>query len=131
MPAANFIARLLGPTFIAVAIGIALNGPFYTALIAEATHSPTLIYISGLMALSIGLAVLNVHRSWGGGWRVIITIFGWLSILAGIIRLILPATTAALAIEIYANPIVLLVVALILLIVGAVLTFFGYRRATA
>jgi hypothetical protein len=123
MQPAVFIARLLGPTFIALAIGIVLNGPFYTALMAEATHSPTLIYFSGLTALVSGLAVLTVHHSWKGGWRIIITVLGWL------FRLILPATTAALALEIYANPIVLLVAAVILLIVGAVLTFFGYRAA--
>ena len=127
----NFIARLVGPIFIVVAIGIVLNGPFYTALIAEATHSPTLIYLSGLLAMSIGLAVLNAYHSWSGGWRVIITVFGWIWLIGGILRLALPATTAAMAIEIYANPIVLLVVALVILIIGAVLTFFGYRRAKA
>jgi hypothetical protein len=131
MQPAVFIARLLGPTFIAIAIGIGLNGPFYTALMAEATHSPTLIYFSGLLALVSGLAVLNVHRSWSGGWRIIITVFGWLWVVAGLIRLILPATTAALALEIYANPIVLLIVAVIVLIIGAVLTYFGYRTAKA
>jgi hypothetical protein len=127
---ANFIARLIGPTFIALAIGIVLNGPFYTVLLAEATHSPTLIYFSGLMAMVSGVAILNVHHSWSGGWRVLITIFGWLWLIAGILRLVLPATSAAVATEIYTNPIVLLLVAVLLLIVGAVLTFFGYRRAT-
>jgi hypothetical protein len=129
MQPAVFIARLLGPTFIALAIGIVLNGPFYTALMAEATHSPTLIYFSGLTALVSGLAVLTVHHSWKGGWRIIITVLGWLWVIAGLIRLILPATTAALALEIYANPIVLLFAAAVMLILGAVLSFFGYRTA--
>ena len=129
MQPAVFIARLLGPTFIALAIGIVLNGPFYTALVAEATHSPTLIYFSGLTALVTGLAILNVHHSWSGGWRIIITVFGWLCVIAGLIRLILPATTAALALEMYSNPLVLLVVAVIVLVVGAFLTYFGYRTA--
>ena len=129
MQPAVFIARLIGPSFIALAIGIVLNGPFYTALMAEATQNPTLIYISGLIALVSGLAILNVHHSWSGGWRIIITVFGWIWVIAGLIRLILPATTAALALHIYSNPIVLLVVAAIALILGAVLTFFGYRKA--
>ena len=51
MPPAVFIARLIGPAFVAVGLGILANGPFYTALILEAVHSPTLIYFSGLMAL--------------------------------------------------------------------------------
>ena len=55
MQPAVFIARLIGPAFVAVGLGVLANGPFYTALILEAVHSPTLIYFSGLMALVPGL----------------------------------------------------------------------------
>ena len=92
MQPAVFIARLIGPAFLAVALGILANGPFYSALIREAVHSPTLIYFSGLMSLVPGLAILNVHRSWSG-WPVIVTIIGWLMVIGGVIRLVLPATT--------------------------------------
>ena len=126
MQPAVFIARLIGPAFVAVGLGILANGPFYTALILEAVHSPTLIYFSGLMALVPGLAILNVHRSWSG-WPVIITIIGWLMVIGGVIRLVLPATTATLATDLYSHAIVLLIVALVVLVVGAYLCFEGYR----
>ncbi len=126
MQPAVFIARLIGPAFVAVGLGILANGPFYTALILEAVHSPTLIYFSGLMALVPGLAILNVHRSWTG-WPVIITIIGWLMVIGGVIRLVLPATTATLATDLYSHAVVLLIVALIVLVVGAYLCFEGYR----
>jgi hypothetical protein len=128
MQPAVFIARLIGPTFVAVGLGILLNGPFYTALIMEAVRSPTLIYFSGLMSLIPGLAILTVHRSWTGGWRVIVTIIGWLMAIGGVIRLVLPATTAALATDIYAKPVILLIVAVVVLVVGGYLSFEGYRR---
>ena len=126
MQPAVFIARLIGPAFVAVGLGVLANGPFYTALILEAVHSPTLIYFSGLMALVPGLAILNVHRSWSG-WPVIITIIGWLMVIGGVIRLVLPATTATLASDPYSKPFVLLIVALVVLVVGAHLCFEGYR----
>ena len=94
MQPAVFIARLVGPAFVAVGLGILLNGPFYTSLLAEATRSPTLIYFSGLISLIPGLAILNVHRTWTSDWRVIITILGWLLVIGGVIRIVLPATTA-------------------------------------
>jgi hypothetical protein len=84
MQPAVFIARLIGPAFVAVGLGILANGPFYTALILEAVHSPTLIYFSGLISLVPGLAILNVHRSWTG-WPVIITIIGWLMTIGGVL----------------------------------------------
>jgi hypothetical protein len=130
MQPAVFIARLVGPTCVAISLGIMLNGPFYTALIAEAVRSPTLIYFSGLMALIPGLAMLNVYRAWTGDWRVIVTVLGWLMLIGGIIRIVLPATTAALATDIYSKPAALLIAAGIVLVVGAFLSFQGYRPVT-
>jgi hypothetical protein len=129
MQPAVFIARLIGPTLVAVGLGILLNGPFYTALIMEAVRSPTLIYFSGLMSLVPGIAILNVHRTWTGDWRVIVTILGWLMAIGGAVRLVLPATSAALAADIYSKPAALLTVAAIVLVVGGYLCFEGYRRA--
>jgi hypothetical protein len=130
MQPAVFIARLVGPVFVAVGLGILLNGTFYTALILEAVHSPTLIYFSGLMALIPGLAILNVHRTWSG-WPVIVTIVGWLMVIGGAFRLVLPATTATLAGDIYTKAAVLLTIAAIMVVVGAYLCFEGYRRKLA
>ena len=126
MQPAIFIARLIGPAFVAVGLGVLANGPFYTALILEAVHSPTLIYFSGLISLLPGLAILNVHRSWSG-WPAIITAIGWLMTIGGVIRLVLPATSATVASDLYSKPFVLLIVALVVLVVGAYLCFEGYR----
>ena len=65
MQPAVFIAKLIGPTFVAIGVGILLNGQFYDAVMVEALHSPTLIYFYGLMALVPGLAVLAVYRATG------------------------------------------------------------------
>jgi len=126
MQPAVFIARLIGPAFVAVGLGVLANGPFYTALILEAVHSPTLIYFSGLISLLPGLAILNVHRSWSG-WAAIITVIGWLMTIGGVIRLVLPATSATVASDLYSKPFVLLIVALVVLVVGGYLCFEGYR----
>jgi cytochrome bd-type quinol oxidase subunit 2 len=129
MQPARFIARLIGPAYLAVGIGILLNGSFYSGLVAEAVKSPTLIYFSGLLALVSGLAILNVHRSWSG-WPVLITIIGWLLVIGGAVRLVLPATTAAVSGDLYSKPATLLVIAAILLVVGIILTAAGYRAPT-
>jgi hypothetical protein len=92
----------------------------------EAVKSPTLIYFSGLLALVPGLAIINMHTGWRG-WPVIITIIGWLLVIGGVIRLVLPATTATIAGDIYSNAATLLIVAIILIVVGAFLTVVGYR----
>ena len=130
MAPAVFIARLIGPTFIVIGIGVLLNGSFYDAMIAEAVKSPALIYFAGLFALVPGLAMLNVYRAWTADWRVVITILGWLMVIGGIVRIVLPQLIATLATDIYSGTPVLAIFAVIILVVGAYLSFEGYRQTT-
>ena len=50
-------------------------------------------------------------------------------VIGGVIRLVLPATTATLAADLYSKPLVLLIVAIVVLVVGAFLTVMGYRSS--
>ena len=64
MEPAVFIARLIGPVFVVLGVGMLLNMQFYAATIQEAVRRPALIYISGLLAFTAGLAMLNVYWAW-------------------------------------------------------------------
>jgi len=46
-----FRARLMGPTFIAIALGMLINLGMYETMIAEALHTGVLFYLSGLLSL--------------------------------------------------------------------------------
>jgi hypothetical protein len=54
----------------------------------EFLHSSALIYLSGVMTLAAGLAILNVHHLWTRDWRVFVTIFGGLLLVGGILRIL-------------------------------------------
>ena len=128
MEPAVFIARLVGPLFVALGVGILLNLALYTDMIAEAVQIPTLIYIWGVLALTAGLAMLNVYRAWTSDWRVIVTVLGWLFVIAGVIRIVLPQFTATLATTLYSASATLTVFAVVALVLGGYLSFEGYRR---
>jgi len=128
MEPAVVIARLIGPVFVVIGISILANEPIYEAIVIESVHSPTLIYFSGLMALPIGIAMLNAYRAWTADWRVIVTVLGWLFVLGGILRILLPHTTAVLGTTIYSGSAALPIAAVIVLVLGGFLSFQGYRR---
>ena len=129
MQPAVFIARLLGPVLVVIGLSILLNEQIYAAIVIEAVHSPTLIYFSGLLSLPIGIAILNLHRAWTADWRVVVTIFGWLFTLGGIVRILLPHLTAVLGETVFSSAAAMPVVGVIVLLVGGWLCFEGYRRA--
>jgi len=129
MPAATFIARLVGPLFAALGLGLLLNATFYAAAVGEGAHSPVLIAIAGMATLVAGLAILNAYRAWTADWRVLVTVIGWIFIIAGLIRLILPTLAETLAPAVYSGPAALMVAGVVVLIVGGILSFEGYRTA--
>ena len=89
-----FIARLIGPLFVVLGVGILLNQAVYADMIGQAVLIPVLIYLTGMLALTAGVAMLNGYHAWTADWRVVITILGWIMVIAGIVRIVLPAVTA-------------------------------------
>jgi hypothetical protein len=71
-----FLARLMGPTYVAIALGMLTNLSLYESMIAEGLHSGILFYLTGLLSLLAGLAIVNLHNTWCADWRVIITVRG-------------------------------------------------------
>jgi hypothetical protein len=130
-----FLARLMGPTFVVIALGMLINLGMYESMIAEALHPGVVFYLSGLLSLLAGLAIVNLHNRWQVDWRVIITVLGWLMTIGGIMRIILPQFTVAVGATIYSGRASTIVVALVVGTLGAFLSFTGYvpqrpRRGT-
>ena len=90
MTTSKYIARLMGPVLLIIGIGMVMGmlteGDGYSSLLKEFISSRALIFITGVLALVAGLAIVNAHNLWVRDWRVVITILGWLFILRGIMQ---------------------------------------------
>jgi hypothetical protein len=122
-----FLARLIGPVFVAVGVGLLINFPAYQAIVADFLRSYALVYVSGVIVLVAGLAIVNVHNIWTRDWRVIITILGWLMTIGGIIRIVAPrfvmSVTASMFSHTYA-----VIAGICLVLLGAFLAYQGYSN---
>ncbi|THK33724.1 hypothetical protein EHS39_34440 [Ensifer sp. MPMI2T] len=128
MERSRILARIVGPTFVAVAFGMLINLGMYETMIAEGLRPGVLFYLSGLLSLLAGLAIINLHNIWRLDWRVIITVLGWLMTIGGIIRIVLPRVAIAVGSTIYGGRASTIVVALLIGTLGAFLSFKGYMR---
>ncbi len=89
-----------------------------------------LIYLSGVTSMLAGLAVVNAHPSWTPDWRVIITIIGWLMLIIGIVRIVVPDLGLKAGSALYTSPTSLIIAAIIALVAGGFLTFKAYWTGT-
>lgn len=126
MDRSKFLARLIGPTFVAIALGMLINLSTYESMVTEALHPGILLYLSGLLSLLAGLAIVNLHNTWFTDWRVVITVLGWLMTIGGIVRIVVPQVAIIIGLNIYSGRASMVVAALIIATLGIFLSFKGY-----
>jgi len=128
MTTSIFLARLIGPFALALGLALVFQGTGFGAFASEFMASPALIFLSGVITLPAGLAIVLTHNVWTPDWRVVITIVGWLAVVTGAIRMIVPQQAAAKARGVIAQPLIPKIGAAIWLAIGALLCFYGYIR---
>jgi len=128
MQTSVFLAKLIGPLLLAGAVGMLTNAAVHRALAEEFVASRALLYLSGLLTMTAGVAIVLTHNVWTPDWRVAITILGWLAAIGGAVRIVRPQQTQAMARWVLARPAGLTVGAVIWLALGLLFCFFGYFR---
>ena len=126
MDTSIFLAGLLGPSMLVIGLGLMLNRATYRDMSLEFLDSPALIYIGGLIAFVAGLAIVLTQNVWVAGWPVVITIFGWVSLAAGIFRIVFPASVVQLGRRLIDNQGFLIGGITVYLLLGAWLSYAGY-----
>ena len=123
-----FIARLIGPVMLVIGLAVFANQRAFRELAEEFLASRALTFLSGLIIMPAGLAIVLTHNIWAVDGRVMITMFGWANLIGGAIRLAAPAyvmqTGRAMLKRRYAIP----VFAAIWVVAGALFCLFGFRH---
>lgn len=125
MTHSEFIAGLIGPTLIAISIAILTNRAALEAMIGQIADNYAVVFMAGLMLFVSGLAIVRVHPQWDG-WPALVTAFGWLALLGGLVRMMIPDQSAAMARAFIASPAAVTGSALAMLALGAFFTVKGY-----
>ena len=126
MERSHFLAKLIGPVFIAGGIGMLFNTAVYRAMFERALHDHMIIYLSGVLALTMGLAMVAVHNDWKWHWPLIITIIGWLALIGGVVRMVAPQVIEAYGLAVLSTPNFFIIDGGIALLLGVLLSYFGY-----
>ena len=126
METSQFIARLAGPVLSAIGIGLLANQAVYRQMAGQFLAGYPFIYFSGILALIGGLAILNAHHDWTRDWRSLITLLGWFLTIVGVYRIIAPQFVNFVGTGAVAHSGFFIGVGIVLLALGAFLTFKGY-----
>jgi hypothetical protein len=123
-----FLAKLIGPLALALGLGVLFNRDAVRAVLDEFIRNRAVLFLAGMISFPAGLAVVLTHNVWVAGWPVIITIVGWLTAITGALRLVAPEQAIKFGRRAYEQRNGVLFGGLLWLLIGAVLTFFGYFK---
>ena len=112
------LAGLIGPTLIVLSISEAINSHIWINV------SPAQTYLAGSLWLVAGLSIIRIHNHWKSGWHLLITLIGWFAFLGGAGRMFFPEPAQQGA----QNTSVVLALQMVLLAVGIILSYKGYRH---
>ncbi|MCK9614886.1 MAG: hypothetical protein M0R48_05200 [Candidatus Omnitrophica bacterium] len=97
MNSSLFLARLLGPFIVLISISLLINLKTYRQIVEGFLENTALIYVTGLITFVAGLAIVIFHNLWVVDWRVIITVFGWITLIKGVWLTVFPANAVKIS----------------------------------
>src|SRR3569833_4325028 len=88
MQTSIFIARLRGPVMAVRGLAVLFNLRGFRDLAQELVSSRALIFLSGLIIMPAGIAIILVHNIWAVDGRLMITLSGWILAIASAVRIV-------------------------------------------
>ena len=123
-----FISRLVGLYCLLVSLSMFTHKQDIVDIDITLVHSPALLFIVGSMTLVTGLAIVLGHNVWSGrALPVVVTLFGWTTLIKGLLCLVF---SSDMAVELWGRfhyEQLFYLYASIAFALGAYLTYEGFR----
>ncbi len=92
----TFLSRLIGFYCLIVALFMATHKQVILDMVTALMHNAALLFVTGLVAMACGLALVLGHNVWSGGaLPMVVTLVGWASLIKGLLLLFLSPDQAS------------------------------------
>lgn len=120
------IFQILGLVYLVIGLGMLANPRFYKVMLNKMIDNEAVLLVMGLLVLVIGYFLVAYHNIWIGGRTIIITIFGWLALLKGLMMTVIPEKSIKFYNFIKVSKGQLSVYGIIVFVLGIIFTYLGY-----
>lgn len=121
-----WISKFLGPVIFALAIPMIFAPKSLNEVTKAFLEDKPLILISGVLAMTAGLSIVNSHNVWRLDWTLIVTLFGWALVIGGASRIITPHFITGAGGTMIGSPKTTMIIGMLWVVLGGFLTFKGY-----
>jgi len=120
------IFQIFGLAYLAIGLGMLVDPRFYGVMLKKMIDNEAMLFVTGLLVFIIGCFLVAYHNVWTGGWKMIITVFGWLALLKGLMMIVIPESSIKLYNSIKISEKQLSAYGAIVFAVGIIFSYLGY-----
>ena len=122
-----FLATVIGWYLVIVSLCMLLRHDTVKAAMKDLIAHRGSFFVVAIITLIIGLLLVATHNIWVMGWPVVITIFAWLVLIGGIIRLFFPDVVTGAWQSMFKQHAMMQIVSVLTLILGLFLLYHVYH----
>ncbi len=123
---AIWISKFLGPVILTLSIPMIVTPTSLQETTRRFLADSPLVLISGVLAMTAGLSIVNTHNVWVLNWTLIVTLFGWALLLGGASRIVAPRVVDRVGGAMMDRPTMTRIIGVFWALLGAFLTFKAY-----
>ncbi len=121
-----FLAKFWGWLLVIVCLIFLLRKRVLLEELFGMIENKVFLLFSGYLALIIGLITVILHNVWVADWRIVITIFGWISLMKGVVGIGFPEITQKLVPAFKNKPVLTQGLLIITILLGVWLLLMSY-----
>lgn len=121
-----FLGTVIGWYLVIVSLFLLLRRDVLLKGMNDIMDQHGLLMVLAIMTLVLGLLMVTSHNVWVMGWPVVVTLFSWLVLIVGLLRLFLPDLAIKMGRGYMNHPTRLVIAGVITLIIGLFLLFMVY-----
>ncbi len=127
MELSYFLAQLFGLSLAIFAAAVFHRPQMIRSLVAEIGQNQLVTLFAGFAGIMGGIAIILNHNVWVADWPVLITLFGWASVIKSVMYLMAPQILADLGAKVYNSKGSTQAVLLVAFAVGVYLAGAGFQ----
>lgn len=120
-----FYGQVIGLWLFFVGLAMVVHQARFKKLMLDSLNHPALMNFAGFVALGLGLLIVVSHNIWVSAWPVLVTLFGWILLFQGVMRIFWPESFAKMMKDLMAKS-GYTVMSWVWLIVGLYLIWVGF-----
>ena len=124
MSSTILIARIAAIMFLTIGIAAIKDKLYYQKIVKDTFKNKSLMLMFGFFTITISYLIIHFHNIWQYNRTVIITLFGWLGLLKGILFIIHPKILERLSNKVFIR--LRNIMPYTTLVFGLILAYFGF-----